>query len=755
MSSNKRLLHLSDSSSVTPRASTSTSSIQKRFKYDVFLSFRGGDTHKNFVDHLYHALMDKGIYTYKDDEKIQKGIRISDDLLKSIEDSIFYIIVFSKNYASSSWCLEELVKIMECQKMTGHTAYPVFYDVEPIEVRKQSGAVGEAFAKHEKEVRNQSGAVRIAFFMNKKKAMLKKWKGALKEVAGLAGWELKNTLDGHEAKFIKKIVQEISLELSSINSGFDEKLVGMETRVKDVVSSLEIGVDEVRMIGIKGMGGAGKTTTARAVFDHLSNHFEAKSFVENVREVSNGSVSGLKKLQEQVLSDVLKEQVLLVLDDVDHIDQLEALASGPNWFKPGSRIIVTTRDEQVLVAHKVHSIRDINLLSDNEAICLFSRYSFGRENPLQRYEELSGKVVSYAAGLPLTVKVLGSFLCGKDLDDWEDAIERLKAIPLKETLEKLELSYIGLEDDYKEIFLDIACILKGQHKEKAIRILEQRSLITISEDGKLGMHDHVEEMGKNIVRREHRDEPNKHSRLWIDEEIEDILANDMGTEATRYLKLKMYHSRGMVLKKLKFLSFESNLMTFDFRITPNLEALFIKSSYNLAELCMPVTCQKLKSLGISYSKLRTFDLGLTPNLNTLYLYDCTDFAKLQVSVACPNLKFLNLRKSRLRSLDLELIPNLEKLNLNFCDKLVEIIAPVGCLKKLVELNLIGCVLLHELPEDLGQSGCLKELNITDTCISHLPESIFGLKGLHIMASSEFLQVYDFPSDIRTTTTNWW
>ncbi|GJY50971.1 disease resistance TIR-NBS-LRR class family protein, partial [Tanacetum coccineum] len=310
----------------------------------------------------------------------------------------------------------------------------------------------------------------------------------------------------------------------------------------------------------------------------------AKSFVENVREVSKASMFGLKNLQEQVLSKVLNERVtldsvndgkntmkrrmcgkkvLLVLDDVDHIEQLEALAGEPKWFKPGSRILITTRDEQVLVAHRVNVIRDIVLLSKQEAISLFSRYAFGRENPLQGYEELSGKVVRYAAGLPLTLEVLGSFLCGKDKLEWVDAIDRLEKIPLKETLEKLELSYISLEDDYKEIFLDIACILKGQSKEDAIRILEscgfharnglkvleQRSLITISTYGRLGMHDHIEEMGKNIVRRKHPDEPNKHSHLWIDEEIEDILANDMGTEETRCLKLGMSKGNSITLSK--------------------------------------------------------------------------------------------------------------------------------------------------------------------------------------------------------------
>ncbi|KAI3827249.1 hypothetical protein L1987_01321 [Smallanthus sonchifolius] len=848
-------------------AFTSSSSVQKRFKYDVFLSFRGEDTRKTFVDHLYHALQQKGITTFKDDEKMEKGKIIGDQLITSIQDSRFYIIVFSKNYASSSWCLDELVKIMDCQKTMEHTVYPIFYDVEPTEVRNQSGAVGEAFAKHvEKE-----GAGR--------------WRDALKEAADLAGWELKNTADGHEPKFIQKIVEEISVHLNYTNSTVDEKLVGtetpvknalssleigsddvqmigiwgmggggkttlargafedislhlnytnsrvneklvgMETRVKNVLSSLEIGSDDVRIIGIKGMGGGGKTTLARGVFDLISICFEGTSFVENIREVSKGSFSGLKELQKRVLQDVLNDQsivvksvydgkymmktmmpnrkVLVVLDDVDDIYQLEALAGKPNWFKPGSRIIITTRDEQVLVAHQVNFIHDVNLLTHEEAICLFSRYAFGRDIPIQGYEELSENVVDYAAGLPLTIKVLGSFLCGKTEREWEKAIERLETIPLKETLITLEQTYNGLENDYKEIFLHVACILKGAMKEEAIRVLEscgfhaenglrvleQKSLTTISNDGHLLLHDHIAEMGRNIVRRLHPDEPKKHTRLWVKEEIEDILVNGLGTKATRCIKLLNTHlspdivMNGLTkMKKLIFLYVDNGYKT-DVYTSP--------SSYNCANLpntlrylywrsyplsCLPETFQandlvslemphsnisqlwegrerkvlkKLKFLDLSSSRLRTFDLELTPHLERLDLRGCNDFVTLLMIIECPKLKYLNLSSSKLNYLNLTRIPNLVTLDLSNCSDFETLFMPVQR-PKLKFFNLGGSKLskfsLGMIPPLKWLEG-LEELTLSIEDIKHLPNSISMLKHLKSLELKSCLLLEQLPEDL--------
>ncbi|RZC19149.1 TMV resistance protein N [Glycine soja] len=113
--------------------------------YDVFLSFRGEDTRASFTSHLYTALHNAGISVFKDDETLPRGNKISTSLGLAIEESRLYVVVFSRNYANSLWCLQELEKIMECHKATGQVVVPVFYDVDPSEVRHQTGHFGQAF----------------------------------------------------------------------------------------------------------------------------------------------------------------------------------------------------------------------------------------------------------------------------------------------------------------------------------------------------------------------------------------------------------------------------------------------------------------------------------------------------------------------------------------------------------------------------------------------------------------------------------
>ena len=149
-----------------------------KWEYDAFLSFRGEDTRNNFTDHLYATLDQKGIKTFRDDERLERGKPLSTELLNAIEKSKFAIIVLSRNYASSSWCLDELVRIVECKEETRLTVLPVFYGVDPSDVRKQMGSFAEAFAKHEDLIKNEE--------------KLQLWRAALTQVANLAGWDARN-----------------------------------------------------------------------------------------------------------------------------------------------------------------------------------------------------------------------------------------------------------------------------------------------------------------------------------------------------------------------------------------------------------------------------------------------------------------------------------------------------------------------------------------------------------------------------------
>ena len=164
---------------LTASQSFPSSSSTAQWKYDVFLSFRGEDTRNTFVDLLYDAFKRKGIKTFKDDVKLEKGKTISLELLKAIEESRFAIVILSKNYASSTWCLDELAKIIDCKKEMGMTVLPIFYDVEPSDVRKQKGTFALAFIEHEKHFKDNIEKVEM-------------WRAALSQVGNLVGWPIMN-----------------------------------------------------------------------------------------------------------------------------------------------------------------------------------------------------------------------------------------------------------------------------------------------------------------------------------------------------------------------------------------------------------------------------------------------------------------------------------------------------------------------------------------------------------------------------------
>ena len=150
-------------SSFPSSSSSSSSSSTGRWKYDVFISFRGEDTRNTFADLLYDAFKREGIIAFKDDEKLEKGKTISPELSNAIEKSRYAVVIFSKNYASSTWCLNELVKIVQCEK---EKIWPVFYDVEPSDVRKQKGTFEHDF--------------------------IKMWRDALSKVGEIVGWPVIN-----------------------------------------------------------------------------------------------------------------------------------------------------------------------------------------------------------------------------------------------------------------------------------------------------------------------------------------------------------------------------------------------------------------------------------------------------------------------------------------------------------------------------------------------------------------------------------
>ncbi|KAL3726050.1 hypothetical protein ACJRO7_031007 [Eucalyptus globulus] len=539
-------------------SSSSSFSSEAKWPFDVFLRFRGEDVRHGFLADLHRCLLHDGINAYIDSEDLRRGDEISPALMKAIEESRIAVLVFSEDYASSRWCLDELVKVMECRRLNGQQVLPVFYRVEPREVRGQRESYGKALARHEEKL--GKGSERV-----------EKWRQALIEAANLSGWHYDH---GDETEFIEKIVKEISTTVARVPLSVAKYPVGVGCRVEKVMSLLSMGSDDVQMIGIWGTGGLGKTTIAKDVYNSIASQFDGCSFLANVRETSNRP-DGLVHLQKTLLSETLWKEnlvvlsedkganlirdrlrcrkILLVLDDVDHGDQLNALARECAWFGKGSRIIVTTRDKHVLTSHGIDRVYEVKPLDQDEASELLSSYAFSRNQTKDISMDLIDNILGYANGLPLAIVVLGPFLRGRSRGEWESTLETLTESPNKDINRVLKISFDALDNNQKDIFLDIACFFKRRKRDYVTRVLDgcglktligmqtliERSLVTIEDDSTIQMHDLIEQMGQDIVKNECLDDPGRRSRLWCYDDVFEVLSEDTGTNAVKGIVLDL------------------------------------------------------------------------------------------------------------------------------------------------------------------------------------------------------------------------
>ncbi|GLJ33372.1 hypothetical protein SUGI_0671350 [Cryptomeria japonica] len=294
------------------------------------------------------------------------------------------------------------------------------------------------------------------------------------------------------------------------------------------------------------MGGAGKTTLAKELFNRKRSDYMATCFLFDVRETS--SRFGFPSLQVKLLKDLLNENppefesieegsnyirdrlgrsmllsFLIVVDDIDHVKQLDALCLMDMANNShNSLVVVTTRDVGVLTSAGITNRYNLKGLNRDDGRELFCWHSFGQPNPASGYENLVDDFIDVCGGLPLSLQVLGRHVYDRPVYYWELQLCKVRESLHPDIKDILKISFDALNRVEKQIFMDIACFFVDNCKNIAIRVwegsgwgsryaletLKDRCLVEEGEglDGQLWeekpvvlkMHDHLRDMGREM-----------------------------------------------------------------------------------------------------------------------------------------------------------------------------------------------------------------------------------------------------------------
>ncbi|KAG7621078.1 Leucine-rich repeat [Arabidopsis suecica] len=724
-------------------ASSSSSIVLSKCEFDVFVSFRGADTRHDFTSHLVKYLRGKGIDVFSD-AKLRGGEYIS-LLFDRIEQSKMSIVVFSEDYANSWWCLEEVGKIMQRRKEFNHGVLPIFYKVSKSDVSNQTGSFEAAFQSPTK-------------IFNGDEQKIEELKVALKTASNIRGFVYPE--NSSEPDFLDEIVKNTFRMLNELSPCvIPDDLPGIESRSKELEKLLMFDNDEcVRVVGVLGMTGIGKTTVADIVYKQNFQRFDGYEFLEDIED--NSKRYGLPYLYQKLLHKLLdgenvdvraqgrpenflrNKKLFIVLDNVTEEKQIEYLIGKKNVYRQGSRIVIITRDKKLLQKN-ADATYVVPRLNDREAMELFCLQVFGNHYPTEEFVDLSNDFVCYAKGLPLALKLLGKGLLTHDINYWKKKLEFLQVNPDKELQKELKSSYKALDDDQKSVFLDIACFFR------------------------IEMHDLLHAMGKEIGKEKSIRKAGERRRLWNHKDIRDILEHNTGTECVRGIflnmsevrRIKLFPAAFTMLSKLKFLKFHSshcsqwcdNDHIFQCSKVPDHfpDELVYLHWQGYPYDCLPSDFdpKELVDLSLRYSHIKQLweDEKNTESLRWVDLGQSKDLL---------NLSGLSRAK------------NLERLDLEGCTSL-DLLGSVKQMNELIYLNLRDCTSLESLPKGfkikslktLILSGCLKlkdfhiisesieSLHLEGTAIERVVEHIESLHSLILLNLKNCEKLKYLPNDL--------